>query len=319
MKFILGIDTSCYTTSLAGVSLNGDVIFNKQLLLDVPLGERGLQQSDALFRHIKNLPAATVAVRESLNCSELAAVCASVRPRPQNDSYMPVFLFSHHIGQAISDIAQVPFFATSHQENHIMAGLYSANGPASSEFLALHLSGGTSEMLHVKPLSNGFSIDLIGRTTDLSAGQLVDRIGVAMGLPFPAGPHLESLSASGTGLITLSGSVKGLNVSFSGPESQGQRYIQDNVPHSEVAKAVFDLLERTISKWILNAVEMGYPKDVLLVGGVSSSQVLRTGLVQRLQRRNKQIKLYFADADLSRDNAVGTALIGLQAYHNLQR
>lgn len=317
MKYILGIDTSCYTTSLAGVTLNGEVIFNKQILLEVPLGERGLQQSDAIFRHLKNLPAATAVVRETLNSGELAAVCASVRPRPQRDSYMPVFLLSHHFGQAISDIAKVPFFTTSHQENHIMAGLYSAKGPNADQFLALHLSGGTSEMLYVKSNSYGFSIDLIGKTLDLSAGQLVDRIGVAMGLPFPAGPHLEKLSACGSGLISLTGSVKGLNISYSGPESQGQRLIQEKQPDSEVAYAVYDLLIRTISKWILNAVDMGFPKDVLLVGGVSSSKLLRSGLVERLQKRNRTINLYFADSDLSKDNAVGTALLGLQAYRLL--
>jgi N6-L-threonylcarbamoyladenine synthase len=315
MKYILGIDTSCYTTSLAGVSPDGDVLFSRQLLLAVPQGERGLQQSGALFQHLKNLPLATAAIREALPDGEIAAVCSSTRPRPKDDSYMPVFLFSHHLGLAISDLTHTPFYMTSHQENHVMAGLHTAKGPNSGRFLALHLSGGTSEILDVTCRDIGFTINLIGASQDLHAGQFVDRIGVSMGLPFPAGPHLEKLALAGTGTVELTGTVKGLTVSFSGPETQGQLLIrQGEVPYPEIAYAVYQLLIRTISKWILHAVEMGYPNEVLLVGGVSSSRMLREGLKERLFKKDRNIRLYFADPVLSRDNAVGTALLGLQAY-----
>jgi N6-L-threonylcarbamoyladenine synthase len=315
MKYILGIDTSCYTTSMACVSLDGKIIFDRQLLLDVPQGERGLMQSEALFQHLRNLPLITKAIQESLPHGTMAAVCASVRPRPIEDSYMPVFMFSHHIGLAISNLHRIPFYPVSHQENHIMAGLSTANGPNSSRFLALHLSGGTSELLSVEALSAGFDIEIVGNTLDLPAGQFVDRIGVALGLPFPAGPHLEALSASGSGAVTLTGSVRGLNVSFSGPESQARRFIQEGAPHAEVAYAVYDLLIRTTCKWLLHAVEAGCPKEVLMAGGVSSSKRLRQGLKERLLKRNKTIQLYFADPRLSKDNAVGTALLGVQAFH----
>jgi N6-L-threonylcarbamoyladenine synthase len=319
MKYILGIDTSCYTTSMAGVSLDGEVLFNKQLLLSVPKGERGLQQSSALFQHLKNLPLVTAAIRQALPGGEIVAVCSSTRPRPNHDSYMPVFLFSHHLGLALSDLTNTPFFKTSHQENHIMAGLYTAKGPDADHFLALHLSGGTSEMLDVTHHETGFDIDIIGASQDLHAGQFVDRIGVTMGLTFPAGPHLEELAASGTGAVELTSSVKGLHISFSGPETQGQRLIQQGAPYPEVAYAVYQLLIRTISKWILHAVELGYPNDVLLVGGVSSSKMLREGLKERLAKRNKSIRLFFADPGLSKDNAAGTALLGLKAYRKLIR
>ena len=314
MRYILGFDTSCYTTSIAGVALNGKILFNHQVPLNVPHGERGLQQSVALFHHLKNLPLATAYIRESMPRGSLAAVCASVRPRPAKDSYMPVFQFSHHIGQAVSDLFQVPFYPVSHQESHIMAGLYAVKGPHSSDFLALHLSGGTTELLFVHPTQTGLEIDLVGNSLDIPAGQFVDRIGVAMGLSFPAGPHLEELAAIGTGSVMLTGRVKGLDVSFSGPETQGQRLIKENTPYSEVAYAVYDLLSRIVSKWILRAVEMGYPKEILLVGGVSSSNIFRQGLQDRLKKRNRNIRVFFASPELSKDNAVGTALLGLQVY-----
>lgn len=314
MKYILGIDTSCYTTSMAGVDLNGNIIFSFQKQLDVPLGERGLKQSTALFHHLNNLPILTNTLRSLASCHEIAAVCASDRPRPIEGSYMPVFQFSYRIGQSISDLLRVPFFKVSHQENHIMAGRYTARGPNSDQFLTFHLSGGTSELLYVSSKPSGFEVEIIGGTTDLSAGQFVDRIGVAMGLPFPAGPHLEKMASSGSGDIILNGSVKGTKISFSGPESQGQRLICQNMSYNEIAYAVYDLLVRTISKCILNAVKSGYPNEVLLVGGVSSSKILKIGLQERIKRHNRNIQLYFADPELSKDNAVGTALLGLKAY-----
>jgi N6-L-threonylcarbamoyladenine synthase len=314
MKYILGIDTSCYTTSVSGVSMEGDVVFSRQVPLTVPEGERGLQQSGALFQHIKNLPLATAQIRKSLPHGNIVAVCSSTRPRPVEGSYMPVFLFSHHIGQVIADLNNIPFYKTSHQENHIMAGLHSGRMPYLDHFLVVHLSGGTSELLNITRKSVGFDIHLLGGSQDLHAGQFVDRIGVAMGLPFPAGPHLEVLAASAAGSVDLSGSVQGLNISFSGPESQAQRLIQQGVSHSEIALAVYQLLVRTVAKWILHAVDQGYPDHVLLVGGVSSSRIFRTDLKKRLAKRNRSICLHFAEPNLSKDNAVGTALLGLQAY-----
>jgi len=162
MKYILGIDTSCYTTSMAGVDLNGNIIFSFQKQLDVPLGERGLKQSTALFHHLNNLPILTNTLRSLASCHEIAAVCASDRPRPIEGSYMPVFQFSYRIGQSISDLLRVPFFKVSHQENHIMAGRYTARGPNSDQFLTFHLSGGTSELLYVQTcLLDNLSIELV--------------------------------------------------------------------------------------------------------------------------------------------------------------
>lgn len=316
MKYILGIDSSCYTTSVAGVSLEGKLLFNRQIPLVVPEGERGLQQSNALFQHIKHLPLATAHLREALTQGTMAAVCSSTRPRPVEGSYMPVFLFSHHIGQAIADLNNIPFYKTSHQENHIMAGLYSGKMPELDHFLAIHLSGGTSELLEIRRKPFGFDIHILGGSQDLHAGQFVDRIGVAMGLPFPAGPHLEALAVSAETSIDLSGSVQGFNISFSGPESQAQRLIQQGLPYAEIALGTYMLLVRTIAKWILHAIDQGYPSHVLLVGGVSSSLLFRRELKKRLIKRNRNICLYFAEPSLSRDNAAGTALLGLQAFNN---
>ena len=60
--------------------------------------------------------------------------------------------------------------------------------------LAWHLSGGTTELLLVEPEGKNVRCSKIGGTTDISAGQLIDRTGQLLELPFPAGKHLDALS-----------------------------------------------------------------------------------------------------------------------------
>jgi N6-L-threonylcarbamoyladenine synthase len=123
---ILGIDTSCYTTSLAVVDGEGNLIWQRRRLLDVPAGERGLAQSAALFKHTQQLPQLVAELAEAIDTSQIKAVCASTRPRPVTGSYMPVFTISDGAGQMIAAAMQKPYYPVSHQEGHIMAGLWSA-------------------------------------------------------------------------------------------------------------------------------------------------------------------------------------------------
>lgn len=314
MKYVLGIDTSCYTSSLACVSLEGEVLLNKQVLLELADGTRGLQQSKAIFNHLKNLPSITSELKSTIDKPELVAVCSSVKPRPQKDSYMPVFVLSQSLGQVIANINNVPYYESTHQENHIMSGLYSLGGFKTKHFLVVHLSGGTTELLDVRVHNHGFDIDMIGSSLDLHAGQFVDRIGVSLGLPFPSGPHLEELANNELESYDIKYYVKDLNISFSGPETHIQRQIVKGLDSRKIARGVYISLIKTLGKWLINAVKKGYPRDVLLVGGVSSSRIIREGLRADSEIKNEGLSLYFADPQLSKDNALGTALIGLNIY-----
>lgn len=314
MKYVLGIDTSCYTSSLACVSLEGEVLLNKQVLLELADGTRGLQQSKAIFNHLKNLPSITSELKSTIDKPELVAVCSSVKPRPQKDSYMPVFVLSQSLGQIIANINNVPYYESTHQENHIMSGLYRLGGFKAKHFLVVHLSGGTTELLDVRVHNHGFDIDMIGSSLDLHAGQFVDRIGVSLGLPFPSGPHLEELANNELESYDIKYYVKDLNISFSGPETHIQRQIVKGLDSRKIARGVYISLIKTIGKWLINAVKKGYPRDVLLVGGVSSSRIIREGLRADSEIKNEGLSLYFADPQLSKDNALGTALIGLNIY-----
>lgn len=314
-KYVLGIDTSCYTTSISVVDLKQNIVFNERILLDVGLGKVGLQQSEGVFKHINNIPVIINKLMSIIDRNSIVAVCSSIQPRPYESSYMPVFKVSYAMGKVISDILNIPFYTTSHQEGHIMAGHFSAKGPNVNTFLAVHLSGGTSELLYVDDCKIGYDIKIIGNTQDLHAGQFVDRLGVEMGLPFPAGPYLEKLADKGeeSGNIIPS-FVRNLTIGFSGAETHAKRLLKQGKRKQDIALSIYNCLIKTLEKWIYNGVLYTGINNVLVVGGVSSSNIIRKKLSDKLKNRNPDIKLFFADPELSTDNAEGIALLGVKKY-----
>jgi N6-L-threonylcarbamoyladenine synthase len=317
LRCFLGIDTSCYTTSVALVDENEELLADARSLLDVPGGERGLSQSEGVFQHVRKIPALVERVFQTVSPdAALAGVAVSATPRPVEESYMPVFKVGEAIGVSIAAAARVPLYQTSHQLNHVLVGQWSAGGPQSSKFLALHLSGGTTELHRVTMQNGELTFSLLGESMDLHAGQFVDRVGVALGLPFPAGPHLEKLAsqASPNAELALPSSVHNMQISFSGPESQAQRLIQAGHQSEEIAAAVFHCIAKSLEKLLRKAIEATGIKDVLLVGGVASNGIIREQLRHRLLHRAVGAQLFFAPPEYSRDNAIGTALWACRQY-----
>ena len=308
----LGLDTSCYTTSAALCAADAPPRQERRLL-PVPLGERGLRQSEAVFAHVRQL----CQVLEPLlreNTHPIQCVCASVAPRDGDDSYMPVFQVGAAQGKTLAAALQVPFFATTHQRGHIAAAQY-GTGLTASRFVALHLSGGTTDAL----LKDGDDLIPLGASCDLHAGQLVDRIGVKLGLPFPAGPYLEELARKGENRnrVPVSFEKEGLQCHLSGAEAQLLRLIAAGEKKEDVAAEVYGVLCRTVLRLIRAAAEASGAKDALIAGGVASSRLLREMLSRRNEKRRTGLRLYFGRPEFSGDNAVGVALIGLEKLNRL--
>ncbi|OIQ60190.1 O-sialoglycoprotein endopeptidase [Neomoorella thermoacetica] len=312
---ILGIDTSAYTCSAAAVSQDGELLAAHRRLLPVPTGERGLQQATAVFHHVQILPEVLSEVFAAVPAARIRGVVASVKPRPVEGSYMPVFTVAAGQGRILAAALGVPFRATTHQEGHIQAGLWSSGWQPPDSFLAVHLSGGTSEVLLVGRKQGGFTIEKLGGTLDLHAGQLVDRAGVLMGLEFPAGPALERLAREAgpeTEKVHLTSAVRGYNFSFSGPASQAERLLAAGAPPAAVARAVEQCIANTLERVLRPAVEATGLRDILIVGGVAANNYLRQRLRHRLEHPAVAARLHFAAPEHSSDNAIGVALLGLE-------
>ncbi len=309
----LGIDTSCYTTSIACIGHNS-IVIDMRTPLKVASGGRGLRQSEGVFLHTRNLEKMLPSALSKLDKENIGALAVSSVPTPAPGSYMPVFLVGTMAARVIASALSIPLFETSHQEGHIMAALYSNAAFRGSPFIAMHISGGTTELLHVDEC---FNITRLGGSLDIHAGQLVDRIGVRMGCPFPAGKQVEELALKTVcSDIIVPSSVKNLDCSFSGAETRLIGMVDGLKDHAKIARALYGCLARTFAKMILNAFERTGICKFLLAGGVASSGILRDLLVNRLKSRKREIIVEFALPELSPDNAVGVAL---KAQHEFER
>ncbi len=304
-RCILGIDTSCYTTSIALLDETGCLLADKRRLLQVKDKGIGLSQSEMVFQHMRFLPEVFSLAMTNIDNPQIINIGVSALPRQLPDSYMPAFLAGTGYAQVLATALQVPLYKISHQENHIFAGLWSAAAPLDDKFLALHISGGTTDMLLVNYRKPTMTLEQLGSGIDLNAGQFIDRIGVAMGLKFPAGPGLEALAAGANGQpIELPIAVTGLDVSFSGPFSHAMRLLNKNIDRAQLALGVQQCIAKSILKIIIRALDATGCKSVLIVGGVASNNYIRNFLTDNLPGK---VSALFAKSDYSSDNSVGAA------------
>ncbi|MBR2719527.1 MAG: O-sialoglycoprotein endopeptidase [Clostridia bacterium] len=315
-RIVIGLDTSCYTTSVAAVTVEGQVLASCRKLLPVKEGERGLRQSEAVFIHVRQLSERLEELGEYVKGHEIVAVCASRQPRDEEESYMPVFQVGDAHARGLAAMLGVPCFASTHQRGHVAAAMVES-GVEEGNLLAVHLSGGTTELLALR----GEELTLMGGTLDLHAGQFVDRVGVALGLPFPAGPHLEKLAVQGASGAKLPANMADhdLHCHFSGAETQVQRWIrQGDMRPEDMAREVYDLLARTVSRMILAGSRDTGIRQVLIAGGVASSALFRQMVTERIHKKDKDFRVCFGKPEYSGDNAVGAALIGARKYRESQ-
>ena len=308
---VLGLDTSNYTTSAA--VFDGESGRNHGRLLEVRPGELGLRQSDALFQHVKHLPEVVEALLGEEGLGTVQAVGASTRPRAVEGSYMPCFLAGASQGQVLSQVLGVPFYAFSHQQGHLAAAAWSAGrlDLLDRPFLAWHLSGGTTELLRVEPEEDGVAVraEILGGTSDISAGQLIDRTGVLLGLPFPAGKGVEKLSRQAQKREYYKVKVNGLTFSLSGMENKVRKMVQRGEEPAEIAWFAQETVCRVVQACTKAAMEEYHGLPVLCSGGVASN-----GRLKELLRQN--CGALFAQPQFSTDNAMGTAILTWRALES---
>lgn len=308
-QFILGIDTSNYTTSIAVVDNIGNIVVDLRRMLNVKQGDRGLRQSDALFQHVKNIPEMIAELRGTFKYN-FSAIAYSSKPRPLENSYMPVFLAGESFGKALAYSDEIPIYAFSHQEGHIEAVKAFSSFKSEDKVLACHFSGGTSELLLTEETASGFKIKIIGGSKDISYGQVIDRAGVLMGYPFPSGKYLDEMVLNSKSFSAKLTSIKAKDgwVNLSGIDTQFKNSYNQNINCDEITTELFIKLAESIVKVIKQGVEKTNIDKVIMAGGVSSSRYIKTIITSKLLKEN--IYLSFSDNGLSGDNAVGTALLG---------
>ena len=302
---VISFDTSNYTTSIA--YFNGKDGMNCSQLLPVKAGELGLRQSDAVFHHTKSLQDLSGRLFSDIQPDSISAVGVSTRPRAVDGSYMPCFMVGTTQAKLLSEALHVPLFTFSHQQGHVAASAWSAGRMDILDIphLAWHLSGGTTELLLVEPKGRNVSCMRIGGTTDISAGQLIDRTGQLLNLPFPSGKQLDVLSRAAEYDEFFNVKCSDLEFSLSGVQNKVQDYFNKTKRPEETAAYAIKSVAKAVCRATENAIKKypGFP--IIFSGGVASNSILRDVMTP--------LEPIFAMPQYSTDNAMGIAVLTFRA------
>ena len=309
MSYFLGIDTSNYTTSVALYNDVDNSVVNIKKLLPVKDGEKGIRQSDAVFHHTVQL-LELISTLFNENQYEIKGIGVSTKPCNEDGSYMPCFLTGISVAVSLSKILGIPLYNFSHQDGHIVAALFSADklDLLNKNFIAFHISGGTSQALIVSPNDNYFDTIKVSDSLDLKAGQAVDRVGISLGLKFPCGPELEKLALKNNKTLNK---VKVFRrdgkFSLSGVENQCKQMLDREVPAEEISLHCLSYIYSAIDDTVVEILNKYGNLPIVFSGGVMSNLLIKDALTSKYSA-------FFAEPQYSSDNACGIAILSSICY-----
>ncbi|MEG1049482.1 MAG: glycoprotease, partial [Oscillospiraceae bacterium] len=279
------------------------VLLNKKQFLNVPMGEKGLRQQDAVFNHIKNLTTLFELVDNEFNFDCIQAIGVSVKPTKDEGSYMPCFLVGQMVATAVAAALKVPLVKTSHQDGHLNSALFylKQDDYYNKRVIMFHVSGGTTDMLLVE---NAQIIKTLGSSKDLFAGQAIDRLGVKLGYGFPAGEQVSRLSQNCKEAISKPKvSVKNMDCNLSGLENQCDKLLNDHADVGYVAKYCLSFIAYTLIEMAKNARNEYGDLPIIFAGGVMSSDTIKEIVALNMQ------DVHFVLPIFSQDNGIGDAAL----------
>ena len=304
MSNYIGFDTSNYTTSVAVYNSENNEIIQKKQLLPVKSGEKGLRQSDAVFHHTVQLPLLVKELFDGYNCN-IYGVGVSFAPTTEEGSYMPCFLAGISAAQTAASTNSVELYKFSHLQGHIAAVLFAGGREDlfEKEFLAFHLSGGTTQGLFVKPDNNKIlDIELISDSLDLKAGQAVDRVGLMLGLDFPCGKELDRLAQKSKKRFIIKPSMKEGNCSLSGIENKCRKMLEDGEKYEDIARFCIESIVASVDAMAQYLLTTYGDLPLVFSGGVSSNSILQ-------KHFSEKYDCVFASPEFCCDNAAGIAYL----------
>ena len=300
----LGIDTSNYTTSVAIFNSDTKEIISKKKLLPVKEGEKGLRQSDAVFHHTVQLPVLIEELFSDFN-GEIDCIGVSSKPVDSDKSYMPCFLTGMGVASALSTFNKKPVYYFSHQQGHIASVLQSTDNTDlfGKKFIAFHVSGGTTEAVLVNPDNEKIlKTENIFYSSDLKAGQAIDRVALSLGLSFPGGKELDALSRKSDKTFKLKPSIKDNTVSLSGVENKCKKMLDEGEKYEDIAKFCIDYISCSLEKAVEYLKDKYGEMPLVFSGGVMSNSLIR-------ERFTEKYNAVFTVPEFSSDNALGVAVL----------
>ena len=318
--YILGIESSCDDTS-ASVICDGKVLSNLIANQEIHKSFGGVVPELASRAHQQNIiPVVNQAINNAnIDKNQLNAIAYTRGP-----GLLGSLLVGSSFAKSLSMGLNVPLIEVNHMQAHLLAHFIEdcGNEKPTFPFIGVTISGGHTQIVLVK---NYFDMEIIGETLDDAIGETFDKCGKMLGLPYPAGPHIDKHSKNGDSkkYKFTKPKVGGLNYSFSGLKTGFMRYIQkeknndddfiSNEQENLCASLQSTIVEILFEKIILATKQTGINK-VVFGGGVSCN----SGIIEKFKQNEiiENYKSYFPKFEYTTDNAAMIAMVGYLKYNN---
>jgi N6-L-threonylcarbamoyladenine synthase len=307
---VLGIETSCDETGLAlfdsEKGLLGHALHSQ---VDLHEAYGGVVPELASRDHIRLI----LPLLESLfKKTGLKKENVDAIAYTQGPGLSGALLVGSSLAEALAFSLQIPTIPIHHLEGHLLAPLLEKNVP-NFPFLALLVSGGHTQIIHVKKMG---LYEIIGDTLDDAAGEAFDKTAQLLGLGYPGGLALSLLAEKGKPHFDLPRPLihsKDLNFSFSGLKTavlhliHAQEYLTDDIK-ANIAFAFQEAITDVLTKKCLSALDENGLKQLVVSGGVGANKQLRQKLVSTFAQKNYEV--FFPRLEFCTDNGAMIAFAG---------
>jgi len=305
---VLGIETSCDETAVAVLDDGKDVIVNFTVSqVEVHRKFGGVVPEVAARHHLKNLPFLLKETFKEVDPQTVDVVAATYGP-----GLVGALLVGLSAAKGLSISLKRPFVGVNHIEAHVHA-VFLANPTLTPPFVVLMVSGGHTQLMKV---NEDYSMEILGRTLDDSAGEAFDKVARLLGLGYPGGPIIDEVAKKGDpkkySFPRPMMDEPNYNFSFAGLKTAVLYFLKKEKDYrvEDVAasfqEAVVDIL---VEKTFRLARNLGIRK-IAFVGGVAANSRLREKVNDRAKRWGYEV--FFPPLYLCTDNALMVARAGYE-------
>ncbi len=297
---IVGIEGTAHTAGVGIVGPDGRILSN--IIDSYSPEEGGIHPREAADHHSDILPdMIDRAMKEAdLDRTDLAAVAFS-----QGPGLGPCLRTAATAARALSVSMDIPLIGVNHCVAHLEVGdLTGATDP-----ILLYVSGGNTQVI---AFVNG-RYRVFGETMDIGIGNMLDKFGSTLGIPFPAAPVLEAKARNGGELLPLPYSVKGMDVAFSGILTSAARLHEKGASIEDLSHSIQETAFAMLVEVTERALAHTGKEEVLLGGGVA--QNARLVEMVDIMCRERGASHFVPPPPLLRDNGAMIAYTGLKMFN----
>ena len=311
---ILGIETSCDETGIALYDSNKGLLghtLHSQIDLHAEYG--GVVPELASRDHIRYI---IPLINQLLNKTSIAKEAINAIAYTAGPGLSGALLVGSTVGESLSFALGIPSIPVHHLEGHLLAPMLEDTKPV-FPFLALLVSGGHTQIIHVKQIGQ---YDIVGDTLDDAAGEAFDKTAQLLGLGYPGGAALSKLAESGKPKYDLPKPMlhsKDFDFSFSGLKTAVLTLVKKqpeltNTIKANIAASFQESITEVLIYKTLKAMNSLNLNQIVVSGGVGANKQLREKLTKSSQENN--FKLFFPSLEFCTDNGAMIALAGYLRY-----